>query len=45
MNINPYIVPGVTTMAILGIVFLVFIFWVRRPGRINDIAEREMHDL
>ncbi|MDF0599249.1 hypothetical protein P1J78_00760 [Psychromarinibacter sp. C21-152] len=40
MNLNPYLVPGAATMAVLAIVYLIFVFWTRRPGRAQDLAER-----
>lgn len=41
MNIFPYLIPGAATMAVLGIVYLLFVYWVRRPGRQEDIASRQ----
>ena len=41
MDFTPYLVPGAATMAVLGMVYLVFVFWVRRPGRAEDIASRD----
>ena len=38
MDFTPYLVPGAATMAVLGIVYLVFVFWARRPER------RAMHE-
>ncbi len=40
MDLNPYLVPGAATMAVLAIVYLVFVFWARRPGRAQDLEER-----
>ncbi len=45
MDINPYLIPGAATMAVLGMVYLIFVFWVRRPGRQDDLAAREMREL
>ncbi len=42
MDIAPYFIPGAATMAVLGMVYLVFIFWVRRPGRKSDLDTREI---
>ncbi|MDJ0824865.1 MAG: hypothetical protein QNJ16_05115 [Rhodobacter sp.] len=44
MDFTPYLVPGAATMAILAIVYLVFVFWTRRPGRKNDLAARDAVD-
>ncbi len=41
MDLTPYLVPGAATMAVLGMVYLIFVFWVRRPGRRDDLATRE----
>jgi hypothetical protein len=41
MDITPYLIPGAATMAVLGIVYLLFVYWVRRPGRQMDLAIRE----
>lgn len=41
MDLTPYLVPGAATMAVLAIVYLVFVFWTRRPGRAADLAARE----
>jgi len=45
MDFMPYLIPGAATMAVLGLVFLVFVFWARRPGRQEDIAAREGLDV
>ena len=39
--IVPYLIPGAATMAVLALVYLVFVFWVRRPGRQEDLQARE----
>ena len=44
MDFVPYLIPGAATMAVLGMVYLIFVFWVRRPGRQKDLAEREAQD-
>ena len=41
MDFVPYIVPGAATMAVLGLVYLLFVYWVRRPGRQDELASRE----
>ncbi|MDJ0626963.1 MAG: hypothetical protein QNJ44_01785 [Rhodobacter sp.] len=41
MNLTPYLVPGAATMAVLAIVYLIFVFWTRRPGRKDDLAARD----
>ena len=33
MEFSPYLIPGAATMSVLAIVYLVFVFWARRPGR------------
>ena len=45
MSHSPYLVPGAATMAVLTIVYLLFVFWVRRPGRKEDLAKRELSEL
>ena len=45
MVISPYLIPGAATMAVLGMVYLLFIFWVRRPGRQYDLETRRSGDL
>jgi cbb3-type cytochrome oxidase subunit 3 len=35
MNIDTFSQPSSVAMAALGIVFLLMVFWVRRPGRKN----------
>jgi hypothetical protein len=40
MDFSPYLIPGAATMAVLGMVYLLFVFWVRRPGRTEDLATR-----
>jgi len=45
MDFTPYLVPGAATMGVLGIVYLLFVFWVRRPGRQADLAAREAQDI
>lgn len=40
MDFSPYLIPGAATMAVLAIVYLVFVFWTRRPGRAEDLARR-----
>ena len=45
MDLTPFLIPGAATMAVLGIVYLIFIFWVRRPGRQEDIAARDAQDI
>ncbi len=44
MDLNPYLIPGAATMAVLGMVYLLFVFWLRRPGRQADLASREAQD-
>ncbi len=41
MDFIPFLIPGAATMAVLGIVYLLFVYWVRRPGRQADIAARD----
>lgn len=41
MNFTPYLAPGAATMAVLAIVYLLFVFWTRRPGRKNELSSRE----
>lgn len=41
MDFTPYFIPGAATMAVLGMVYLVFVYWVRRPGRAEDLAMRD----
>lgn len=41
MDFVPYLIPGAATMAVLGMVYLIFVYWVRRPGRQKDLAARE----
>lgn len=41
MDLVPYLIPGAATMAVLGMVYLLFVYWVRRPGRVEDIAARQ----
>lgn len=41
MYMSPYLIPGAATMAVLAIVYLLFIFWTRRPGRAEDLKNRE----
>lgn len=41
MDLVPYLIPGAATMAVLGMVYLIFVFWVRRPGRQKDLAARD----
>ena len=38
MNIETFFHPNPVAMAVLGIVFLLMVFWVRRPGRKNPDA-------
>jgi len=45
MDFYPYLVPGAATMAVLGMVYLLFIFWVRRPDRKSETAAREAQDV
>ena len=45
MEFAPYLIPGAATMAILGIVYLLFVYWVRRPGRIEEIRRRATEEL
>lgn len=45
MEFVPYLVPGTATMAVLGMVYLLFVYWVRRPGRRAEMAERESHEI
>ena len=40
MNFVPYLIPGAATMAVLGMVYLIFVFWVRRPERRAQLAAR-----
>ncbi|MEL7114095.1 MAG: hypothetical protein AAGP08_00655 [Pseudomonadota bacterium] len=44
MELVPYLVPGAATMAVLGMVYLLFIYWVRRPGRQAELEARRMAD-
>ncbi|KPP87137.1 MAG: hypothetical protein HLUCCA08_04230 [Rhodobacteraceae bacterium HLUCCA08] len=37
----PYLIPGAATLAVLALVYLLFVFWVRRPGRAEDLAARQ----
>ncbi len=41
MDFVPYLIPGAATMAVLGMVYLLFVFWVRRPGRQEEVSARE----
>lgn len=41
MEFYPYLIPGTATMSVLAIVYLVFVFWVRRPGRRAELAAKE----
>ena len=41
MDYLPYLIPGAATMAVLGMVYLLFVYWVRRPGRQQDVASRQ----
>ncbi len=41
MDFTPYLIPGAATMAVLGMVYLIFVFWVRRPGRKMDLEARQ----
>lgn len=41
MELHPYLIPGAATMAVLGIVYLLFVYWVRRPGRLFDLQARK----
>jgi len=43
MQMSPYLIPGAATMAILAMVYLLFVFWTRRPGRAADLKNREAH--
>lgn len=50
MELSPYLIPGAATMAVLAIVYLLFVFWTRRPGRAADLKRREsevdtIHDI
>ena len=45
MEFSPYLIPGAATMAVLAIVYLVFVFWARRPGRQDDVSTRPAQDL
>ena len=45
MEFSPYLIPGAATMAVLGIVYLLFVFWVRRPGRQADMEIRRSGDM
>ena len=38
MDYLPFLIPGAATMAVLGMVYLLFIYWVRRPGRQREVA-------
>jgi hypothetical protein len=40
MEFSPLLIPGAATMSVLAIVYLVFVFWTRRPGRKLDLARR-----
>ena len=44
MELVPYLIPGAATAAVLGMVYLLFVYWVRRPGRQDDLAAREHTD-
>ena len=41
MSLTPYLIPGAASAAVLGMVYLLFVFWVRRPGRAKDLAARK----
>jgi len=41
MEMSPYLIPGAATMAVLAIVYLLFVFWTRRPGRALDRASQD----
>ncbi len=41
MDFVPYLIPGAATMAVLGMVYLIFVFWVRRPGRQQELDARQ----
>jgi len=45
MEFSPYLIPGAATMSILAIVYLLFVFWVRRPGRQPDISNGDISDV
>ncbi len=40
MEFSPLLIPGAATMAILAMVYLIFVYWTRRPGRKHDLARR-----
>lgn len=40
MEFSPYLIPGAATMAVLAIVYLIFVYWTRRPGRADELARR-----
>ena len=42
MDFVPYLIPGAATMAVLGMVYLLLVYWVRRPGRQAELEAREM---
>ena len=42
MDFVPYLIPGAATMAVLGMVYLLFVYWVRRPGRTEELRARQM---
>jgi hypothetical protein len=44
MDFTPYLIPGAATMAVLGMVYLLFVFWVRRPGRSADLDARQVQE-
>lgn len=44
MDFTPFLIPGAATMAVLGIVYLIFVYWARRPGRQADLAARQVED-
>ncbi len=45
MDLVPYLIPGAATAAVLGMVYLIFVYWVRRPGRQDDLAQRDTMDV
>ena len=45
MDFTPFLVPGAATAAILGMVYLLFVYWVRRPGRQQDLSSGDIQDV
>ena len=45
MDFTPMFVPGAATAAILGMVYLLFVYWVRRPGRRQETPGGDIQDV